>query len=232
MSAAFNQVSAAAVLCAALFTGACQEQGPLDTTSALAVDAVRYEMVAGDAQSARPGTELAEPLVVRVTDGTGIPRVGQIVNWVVTEGGGHVFAGRALTDSLGYAREWWTLGPEPGRNVLEARAVDSSTGEPLVFGRFAATASDSVAPEPTPTAPSIAIAGAAYKVKGMQKVDLAWGGATGEAVRILRNDRELLTTANDGGHLDAIDRRGGGSYRYRVCEVGGSRCSAELQVAF
>lgn len=232
MRSEFNHASIAAALCTALFSSGCQDPGPLDTAAELRADAVRYEIVAGDAQTARPGAELPQPLTVRVTDASGIPTVGQIVNWVVTQGGGHVFAGRTLTDSLGYAREWWTLGPEAGQNLLEARAVHSTTGEPLVFGRFAATATDSALIEPTPAPASIAIAATAYKEKGLQRVDLTWGGASGEAIRILRNGEELVTTRNDGGHLDSIDRRGGGSYRYRVCEAVGSRCSGEVQVAF
>jgi hypothetical protein len=36
-------------------------------------------------------------------------------------------------------REWWTLGPEPGPNTLEARAVEPATGEKLVFATFHAT---------------------------------------------------------------------------------------------
>jgi hypothetical protein len=58
----------------------------------------------------------------------------------VTEGGGSVIAGSAQTNADGEARERWTLGPTAGEQILEARAVDQSTGDPIVFGRIAATA--------------------------------------------------------------------------------------------
>lgn len=233
MNAGFCRSRIGAVFLGALAAAGCQDAGPVGWGGELPLTVARYEIVAGEGQSAPAGSELPAPLVVRVTDATGAARQGQIVNWIVTGGGGDVFAGVALTDSLGFAREWWTLGPEPGANTLEARAVDSSTGEALVFARFAATGTDGAVSEaPAPPAESISIAGTAYKVKGLQKVDLAWSGAEGTSVRILRDGATLLTTRNDGAHVDAIDRRGGGSYRYRVCEVDGTRCSGELQLGF
>jgi hypothetical protein len=64
-----------------------------------------------------------------------------LVNFVVvTDGGGSVFAGAAQTNADGEARERWTLGPVAGEHVVEARAVDQTTGDPIVFGRITATA--------------------------------------------------------------------------------------------
>jgi hypothetical protein len=99
-----------------------------------------HAVATGSGQQAAAGTELPAPVTVKVLDIAGRPVSNQIVNFVVTRGGGHVYSGRAITDADGLARDWWTLGPTAGANALEARAVDSSTGEALVFGRFEAEA--------------------------------------------------------------------------------------------
>jgi hypothetical protein len=229
----FHRFRVVALFGATLYAASCAESSPVEPTAELTTGAVRYELVAGDQQSAPAGSELPSPLVVRVTDAAGAAVAGQIVNWVITEGSGSVFAGTAVTDDQGMAREWWTLGTAAGENALEVRAVDSATGEPLVFGRFQATGVDSTATELPPPAPSaISVSARPYKVKGQQKVDLGWAGAAGATVDIVRDGSPLVSTANDGSHLDEIDRKGSGSYRYRVCEAGSSVCSAEVQVNF
>ena len=106
-------------------------------------------ILSGDGQVGAPGTELPAPLVAVVQDGRGRPVRDQLVNFRVLTGGGSVFAGAALSDRHGMVREWWTLGPEPGPNTLEARAVHPTTGEKLVFATFTATAQG----EPTPADP-------------------------------------------------------------------------------
>ncbi len=71
-----------------------------------------------------------------------------------------------------------------------------------------------------------------YKYRGLQKADLEWSGATGTDVEIYRDGVLIATTANDGFYTDNIDRRGGGSYVYQVCEIGGSPCSNQSTVTF
>lgn len=101
----------------------------------------RLLVVSGDLQTAPVGEELAQPLVVRVVDAGNDPVANQLVNFVVTAGGGSVFAGAAITNAQGEARERWTLGPVAGDTQrVEARAVDSSTGAPIVFATFRAVA--------------------------------------------------------------------------------------------
>lgn len=103
-------------------------------------------IVSGDLQTAAVGTELPAPVVVKVTDAAGIPVKNQIVNFRVVAGGGSVFAGAALTNDAGEARERWTLGTVAGADQrLEARAVDPDTGDPLVFAVFRATAAPGAA---------------------------------------------------------------------------------------
>jgi hypothetical protein len=112
-----------------------------DSTGSRAGPAARMDVVGGSAQTGTVGAELPQPVVVKVTDAKGRAVKGQVVNFVVTAGGGTVFAGTALTDDDGMAQERWTLGKTAGSpQTLEARAVDSSTGQALVFATFTATA--------------------------------------------------------------------------------------------
>ena len=90
------------------------------------------DIVAGDEQEGVVGTELPEALTVRVLDANQRPISGQLVVFRVTEGGGSVFAGAAITDPSGIARERWTLGTSTsGNQRVEARAVDSKTGHAM-----------------------------------------------------------------------------------------------------
>ncbi|HEX8672706.1 MAG TPA: Ig-like domain-containing protein [Longimicrobium sp.] len=113
----------------------------------------RLDVVSGNTQEAVVGTELPEPLVVRVTDDRGKPLAGQVVNFRVVSGGGSVFAGTAQTNAQGEARERWTLGtstaPADSQRV-EVRAVDPTTGAAIVFGSFNATAKAGAAAEVVP----------------------------------------------------------------------------------
>ena len=71
-----------------------------------------------------------------------------------------------------------------------------------------------------------------YKVKGLQKVDLNWSGATTD-VDIYRDGVVVIpATANDGFETDNIDVKGGGSYDYQICEIGGGPCSSIVAVVF
>jgi len=103
---------------------------------------IALSIVSGSGQTGAVGAELSQPLVVRVTKVVrgvtlGVPL--QLVNFRVVSGGGSVFAGSAMTDLQGMAREYWTLGPQAGANALEVRSVDPTTGQKQVYARFEAT---------------------------------------------------------------------------------------------
>lgn len=101
---------------------------------------VVLDIIGGANQTDTVGRELA-PVMARARDSaTTKPLPGQIVNWVVVSGGGAVFAPATLTDSQGTAQQRWTLGWAAGDQVLEARAVDPTTGAPLTYARVHATA--------------------------------------------------------------------------------------------
>lgn len=121
---------------------ACQDGGAI-TEKAIDPTPARMDIVAGQSQTGGVGEELPDPLVVKVVNASGDPVAKQIVNFHVVSGGGSVFAGTALTNTDGIAQERWTLGPKAGvEQKVEARAVDSGTGEKQVFATFTATALD------------------------------------------------------------------------------------------
>lgn len=137
-------VAAAALLSLLVATG-CDStpSDPDDWTPA-----VQLLIVGGNNQSGPVDDELPEPMVVRAVDQHGRPLNHLVVSFVPTMGGGHAWAGAANTNPQGYAREYWTLGPEPGENRMEARVVDPATGDKLTLGIFVATAFEAVAPSP------------------------------------------------------------------------------------
>jgi hypothetical protein len=69
-----------------------------------------------------------------------------------------------------------------------------------------------------------------YKVRGMQKADLEWSGATGDNVDIYRDGGIIATTENDGFYTDNIDRRGGATYTYQIYD--GTNWSNEVTIVF
>jgi subtilisin len=134
--------------------------------------------------------------------------------------------------------------PDPIRNTLLASGNlhwtdDSGDGvkEPLLdvstfTATFVAGGGGGGDTNDPPAAGDFTLSATGYKVKGVQKADLTWSGATGTNVDVFRNGSKIVTTANDGAHTDDINSKGGGSYTYKVCEAGTSTCSNEVLVAF
>ena len=94
--------------------------------------ATTVEIVAGDGQTADPGSAVAVRPSVRVTNAAGDGVAGFGVTFVVTGGNGNVTGSAQTTNSNGVATVGsWVLG-DPGANTLEARATGLS-GSPVVF---------------------------------------------------------------------------------------------------
>lgn len=91
--------------------------------SALAVSAeaepvpgnVRVEVVSPELKGVA-GAELAQPVVVRVTDTLGMALASVRLGWSTLDGG--TITGSARTDSSGAAQAYWTLGSRAGRQRL------------------------------------------------------------------------------------------------------------------
>jgi hypothetical protein len=125
----------AALAGGALLMLACGSDGlllPSDSQpAALAV-------VDGNHQNAQVGAPLPEPVVVKVTDGTGRPVVGaRIVFRVTSTSGGELSPAEATTDNTGQAATQWSLGPTAGPQTAEA-SVDAPAVEPVALMAFAA----------------------------------------------------------------------------------------------
>ena len=106
--------------------------------------------LAGGGQVGPPGTELPEPLVVRVDDADGNPVPNVRVAFEPADGG-ETTPDTALTGADGEASSHWVLGDASGRQTVEVEVV----GEGLDVVSFTATAS---AREPAPSAELSSIA--------------------------------------------------------------------------
>ncbi len=99
------------------------------------------QVVSGNSQTGTVGKELAAAVVVHAVDASGKDVPQQVINFRVVSGGGSVFAGVAITDAKGVAMERWSLGTDAILpQQLEARAVDSTTGQGIVFATFTCAA--------------------------------------------------------------------------------------------
>src|SRR5207249_5893787 len=86
----------------------------------------------GNGQSAVPGRDLSQPLVVQIATPGGGAAPGVAVAWLVTTGGGSVRTNSATTDAQGQASAWWTLGPATGIQSVTATA-QGVEGSPASF---------------------------------------------------------------------------------------------------
>jgi PKD repeat protein len=83
-----------------------------------------------------------------------------------------------------------------------------------------------------PPSSGITLSARGYKVKGVQRADLTWSGATGSDVSLFRDESRIAQPANTGAYTDNIGVRGPGRYTYRVCDTGTSTCSPDATIAF
>jgi hypothetical protein len=199
MTDRIGKIGITALMCLAFTVVSCGEP-----TAPEDAGPISLKIVGGNEQTAVVGTELPEPLMVKATNHRGRPLRRYLVNFVVTKGDGSVFAGAAMTNWRGYAQDWWTMGSEPGENVVEVRAVNSWTGEKQVFGTFTATAvpvpvgSVEVTPE-TAALQLIAVPTAQLEVAVKDKDgnpldrEVAWS-----------SNREDIATVNDDGLVTAV----------------------------
>ena len=84
-------------------------------------------VVSGAAQQGTVGADLAQPIVVLVTDAEHHPISGQRVDFAIAAGGGSVAPASTLTDAEGRASTAWRLGTGAGSaQSLEARVLDNA----------------------------------------------------------------------------------------------------------
>ena len=120
-----------------------------------------------------------------------------------------------------------------GTHIITLSVTDSGglSGSTQLSVTVAATTTTTPPPPSSPlTGPTLTVR--AYKVKGNQTVDLSWSGLSGSSVDVYRNSAVVSTTANDGAATDSINKKGGGSYTYKVCESGTSTCTNTASATF
>jgi hypothetical protein len=93
--------------------------------------------VHGDGQSGPVGEALRDPIVVRLLTGD-LPVAGRKIAFVLPDESGSVEPDTAVTNSAGEALTFWSLGPETGEHLLDAKLVTDTDGGPSV--RFQAIA--------------------------------------------------------------------------------------------
>jgi hypothetical protein len=114
-----------------------------------------------------------------------------------------------------------------GSHAVTARVTDSSGA----VAEYAIAVAIEAAPQ-APIASGISVQVTGYKVKGSQKADLTWSGATSSSVDIYRDGTKFVTTPNDGAYTDALNRKGSAAYTYVVCEAGTTTCSSPSGISF
>lgn len=101
-------------------------------TAVPAVSTLRLELVSGNNQTGSLGTDLGQPLVVRVVSNVGVPLAGQTVTFGVESGGGSVRPTTSITATNGTAQTTARLGPTPGPQRYFA-SLPGAQNSPLFF---------------------------------------------------------------------------------------------------
>lgn len=144
MKTTFRKFMVVAVLALVGCGGPSEGEGPSSSDYTLRVTQDRQRAPAGGVVNVE-ATVSGVVAQVRQLQAQGTVSAAQagekiLVNFVVTEGGGSVWAGSALVETGATAKEIWTLGKAIGRQTMEVRAVDQTTGEPIVYQTIEATA--------------------------------------------------------------------------------------------
>jgi galactose oxidase-like protein/Big-like domain-containing protein/Kelch motif protein len=115
-------------------------------------DPTTIAMISGDTQTGTAGHQLANPLVVEVTDKSGNPVPGVEVSWAA-QGGGSVSSATVQTGSNGKASVQRTLGSTLGEQTTTATATGLD-GSPITFVATVVTGAPGVAviTQPPPSA--------------------------------------------------------------------------------
>jgi|SRR5689334_11396872 len=89
------------------------------------------DVLGGNGQIGTVGQQLAEPVVVVVTNTAGVPLPGREVVFATTESGAGAFEpSTAMTDGQGKALSHWTLGTVPGPYAGQATVVAQGDSTP------------------------------------------------------------------------------------------------------
>jgi hypothetical protein len=83
------------------------------------------------------------------------------------------------------------------------------------------------------TPDGLSLAANGYKVKAVYMVDLTWSGGSASSFNIYRDSNQIKAEVSGNSYTDNLGKKGGGSYKYQVCEAGSpTNCSNTVQVDF
>jgi len=154
------------------------------------------ETVSGDGQVSVVGTQLPDPLVVRVTGANGVPVSGVAVFWEVLSGAGSFDSPTTTTNETGAASNTWTLGPNVGQQTARAGAVDL----PQVQFSAEAVAGElfGVAVLPSVDTAFALLDTVQYSVQGLDRFgnpttppEVAWSSSDASIVQVLSDGRAV-----------------------------------------
>jgi hypothetical protein len=186
---------------------------------------VEYLYSSSSASNSPPVASISSPTQGSVEAGTTLTFAGAASDSEDGDIGNSLVWTSSIDGQIGTGKSFQrTL--SPGSHVIKARVVDSSG--------VAAEAQRSltVESEAPPQSGAFQLFSDAYKLKGLQRVDLTWSGAAASSIDIYRDGAKLRTTLNTGRYSDGINKRGGGTYTYLVCEAGTAVCSNQVTVIF
>jgi hypothetical protein len=108
-----------------LGSAACDDK---NFTNAVILEAANIAIVSGSGQTGTVSAQLANPLVVRVTDGSGNVVVNALVSWTTSDGS--LSSATSLTGNDGLTSVTWTLGPTAGQQLSTATIT---SGQSVTF---------------------------------------------------------------------------------------------------
>jgi len=96
--------------------------GSTPTSTGTGNTAAALDIVSGDEQTAAPGHQLTNALVVEAVNNLGAPVSGVGISWTVASGAGSLSSTSVNTDANGRAQVTWILGSELGSQTVTASA--------------------------------------------------------------------------------------------------------------
>jgi predicted CxxxxCH...CXXCH cytochrome family protein len=83
----------------------------------------------------------------------------------------------------------------------------------------------------TRTVTPIALAAHGYRAKAIERVDLSWNGPTGVGFDVYRNGARIAAVQAN-SYTDNLNKKGSGTYTYKVCAAATPACSNQVTVSF
>jgi len=165
------------------------------------------------------GTSFAEGTSISFTGSASDKQDGNLTNSLQWTDNGTAFgSGGSLSTTL-----------PAGSHSIVAWVTD--TGNLQASKSVSITVSAAAVPPP-PSSSTGSLSAKGRKVKALEYVDLTWNGLSASSLDIYRNSVKVMNTANDGAQTDSLNKKGAGTYNYKVCETGTTNCSNTATVVF